>query len=155
MALPNRIFQFIYRQLLERPAKHKSFDELINALESNGRLLIARVADKPDTLQNREQLRHIIGIERWGQRRLQTLLGQPFVQDEYDRYRPDESCDMGALRDALVQTRADSIALARELQQRGIAKTATVRHNDAGEVTVGGWLHYFVQHAASESKRIV
>ena len=120
MALHNRIFQFIYRQLLDRPAKNKSFDELINALESNGQLLIARVADKPDTPQNREQLRHIIGIERWGQRRLQTLLGQPYVQDEYDGYCPDESCDMGALRDALVQTRADSIAIS--------ARVAATRH---------------------------
>jgi len=44
----------------------------------------------------------VIGIERWGQRRLRMLLGEPPVSDEYDSYRPGEDLSMPALRDAFT-----------------------------------------------------
>lgn len=154
MGLRQRLFQFVYQQMLERPAQRQSFDQLISALETQGSAFTTRLARLNDTLENREQLRHIIGIERWGQRRLQTLLGEPFVRDEYDGYRPHAAVGWQELQEAFVQTRAATVALARTLHARGIAKTATAEHNDAGSVSVGGWLHYFVQHAASEGTRM-
>jgi hypothetical protein len=140
--------------MVDLPAKRKSFNELITALEGNERRLIARVADAPDTPKNRKLLRHVIGIERWGQRRLQTLLGEPFIQDEYDGYQPADSLSFPELRETFSQTRRASVALAQELQRRNVAKTAIVRHNDAGDMSVAGWLRYFALHATGEMRRI-
>lgn len=154
MSRMNRVFGFIYRQLIETPARGKTYEILHDRLELNGQVLAGRLSGKSDTAANRAVLAHIIGIERWGQRRLQILLGEPAVQDEYDSYRPDETCGLSILLDIFLRTRGESVRIAALLQQAGIPVSGRAPHNDAGSLSVAGWLTYFIQHAEIESRAI-
>lgn len=74
--------------IIERPAQKLSIPELAAQLEQSGKQLSERLLACTDTLPNRRQLCHLIGIERWSQRRLRIALGEPFLTEEYDHYRP-------------------------------------------------------------------
>lgn len=155
MSIGKKIMHFVFGTLLlENPSKNKTYEQLIGALEAGQAEVAARAAGKADTPQNRNQFGHIIGIEKWSQRRLKTLQGEPAVQDEYDGYRPDASLNMDALRSEFAQTRQESIAIAKALQAAGVPKTATAQHNDAGDISVGAWLTYITDHANRESRRL-
>ncbi|MEX2500855.1 MAG: hypothetical protein WD336_00650 [Trueperaceae bacterium] len=156
MSLLQRLIGLARRPMAERHARGKDLPTLADELEASGRDLDARIAGKPDTPGNREAIAHWVGIERWGQRRLRVALGEPFVQDEHHPYRPvvEEGVEEGveALRIALADTRADTVALARRLHEAGVDPTTTVRHNDLGELSVAGWLGYLLQHPVQEAR---
>jgi hypothetical protein len=154
MTIRDRIFRFGINVLVERPARKRSYDQLITALETAGQSLMARFQTKSDTPRNREQLRHIIGIERWGQRRLQTALGSPVINDEYDGYCPAAHDDFAALCRAFQATRQESIKIARRIQATGVSKATPIRHNQFGDIAIDAWLRYLTMHAVTESKRI-
>ena len=139
---------------MERGAKNLSFAELKQKLVESGHEIETQLDTAPDTPKNREQLNHIVGIERWGQRRLRMVLGDSPVADEYDGYRLPEVSTFDALREGFKTTRAETVALVDELQQMGIPTRAIVPHNDIGDFTVGGWLYYLNGHANRESTRI-
>ena len=88
-------------------------------------------------------MRHIIGIERWGQRRLKTLLGEPPLTDEYDSYQPAESLEFSALKAEFKSTRAETVKLLKTLQKKGLAKTGTAHHNGMGDVPITIWARLF------------
>lgn len=144
----------ILRFFMERGAKRKSLDELITALQEGETAVLARMNGAADTSRNRDVARHVIMIERWGQRRMRTLLGEPLLQDESDAYAPDPALTMGQLQEAFAKTRSETIALANELKAAGIAKSRTVFHNDAGEMSLGAWLVYLRGHAMREAGAI-
>jgi hypothetical protein len=133
---------------------NKALPDLIKGAEESSQTMAAYLTGKPDTPANRQQLRHVIGIERWGQRRLKTILGEPPIQDEYEGYQPAETLDVAALRDALIATRAETLAIVNAIQQKGIAETAKANHNDMGDVSLKIWLRYLTMHANFESKRV-
>jgi len=143
----------ILRTVTQFQVRNKSIEDLIASAEAAGKTIIARTADKPDTPPNRQVLRHIIGIERWGQRRLKTLVGEPPIQDEYDGYQPADTLDFNALRTTFEQTRAETIAVVREIQKRGITTKTTARHNDMGDLPVANWLRYLTMHANFETRQ--
>jgi len=145
---------FIFRSVFQLQVRNKSLAELVDAAEKSGNTITTHLADKTDTPYNRQQLRHLIGIERWGQRRLQTLLGEPPLRDEYNGYQPAESLDFAALRNEFTQTRQATLDLVRTLQQKGVAATGKAYHNTMGDVPVTIWTRYLTMHAAMESKRI-
>ena len=143
----------VLRFLTERGARGLTYESATQKLESTGEEIAARMARAAETPKNRDQANHIIGIERWGQRRLRIALGEPPLRDEYDGYRvPGET--MAALREAFRSTRAETVALVRELQAAGIAPETTVPHNDMGDTTLLGWLFYLNGHASRESSRL-
>ncbi|MCU0493277.1 MAG: DinB family protein [Chloroflexaceae bacterium] len=148
------LFRFFGWLFIERPAARQSLETLTQALEQGGSDLERRVANARDDDENRIQLRHIIGIERWGQRRLRVALGAPFVQDEYDNYRPQEATPWVELREELRRTRRETVAIARTLDQVGVRPDTTVPHNDFGELSLRGWLRYLNTHAELESRRL-
>lgn len=148
------IERFLSEYLTERPARKATWEQQLANLEAGGAALQARLAAAPDLLRNREMLRHIIGIERWGQSRLRTALGAPLIMDEYDGHRPDEGQSWAALREGFAATRAGTLALARELQAAGIDRARPIPHNQMGSITVGGWLQYLKFHARLEGMRI-
>ena len=123
-------------------------------MSQSGERVARQLAAAANTPTNREQAVHLIGIERWGQRRLRVLLGEPLVLDEYDGYRPANSKGLPALASAFRTARADTVALVGRLQSAGVAPTATVPHNGMGDLTVRGWLSYLEAHAARESSRV-
>ncbi len=148
------IVSFLFRTVFQLRVRNKSVDQLINQAVESGSQISTQLAQKADTPQNRQQLRHIIGIERWGQSRLRTILGAPLVQDEYDGYQPPPTLDFNALRAEFAATRAATIALAQEIQKNGVAESGKALHNGMGEIPLTVWLGYLTGHAALESKRI-
>ena len=149
------IKEFVVANVLEKPAGRSSFTDLGQALERGGTFLSQRAERAADTSDNREVLAHIIGIERWGQSRLQVALGQrEFVRDEYHGYRPAEGATLRQLQNLLSQTRARTVDLARQLHFSPPDDDFVVEHNGLGPLTAKGWLRYLTQHADLESRKL-
>jgi hypothetical protein len=144
----------LLRFFSEWSGRNLTWEAIGQKLEQSGKKVARRMQAADDTPGNREVAAHVIGIERWGQRRLQVTLGEPLILDEYDGYRPDTGESMAALSDRFQVARSGTIALAARLQQDDVPTTRTVPHNDMGEVTLRGWFAYLDGHAARESLRI-
>ncbi len=112
---------------------------LQSPLERSGEEVTRHLSGIPYTPRNREVVNHIVGIERWGQRRLRVALGEPPLLDTYRGYRLPEGADLGALRSAFTDTRRGTVDLARELSFAAPNQTK-VRHNDLGALSIGVWL---------------
>lgn len=149
------IKEFVVSNVLERPAGRSSFTDLGQGLERAGMYLAQRAESANDTPENREVLQHIIGIERWGQTRIEVALRKkPFVKDEYHGYRPPEGTSLPQLRNLLSQTRSRTVDLARQLHHNPPDDDFVVEHNMLGPLTAKGWLRYLTQHADLESRRL-
>ncbi len=140
--------------LLERPAQKLTIGQLAAALAQSGSDLMDQFAAAPGTDANREQLRHIIGIERWGQSRLRVALGDPLPEDDSDAYHPAEDLDWAALQEMFRTTRAATLELAYQLDRAGLDTTVTVPHDQYGKLTVYAWLHHLNVHSKLEGQRI-
>lgn len=139
--------------LVERPARRKGYTEWIAALQSGAQSIDARAAACRVPESGVKVLRHITGIERWGQSRMRVFLGEPFQQDEYDGYAPaGETLD--EQRQSFRLARAETISLARRLAEANLPEQATVVHNSYGPITARGWLAYLNSHANREVYRI-
>src|SRR5690625_2010558 len=139
MSLIQRLIGAALRPHVRRKARGNSLDELIGSLEEFGRSLDERIARAPDTANNREAVNHWVGIERWSLSRIRVAQGAPFELDSYHGYREPEDATLEELREAMRKTRAETLALARELQGEGFDRELTIRHNDLGELTVLEW----------------
>ncbi|MCA9990446.1 MAG: DinB family protein [Anaerolineales bacterium] len=149
------ISSYLFRSLmLERPARSKSLAELTEDLVVTGREITTTIAGAPDTPENRQALSHVIGIERWGQRRLRVALGEPLLVEEYDGYRPGQEESLAQLQAAFQATRQETLSIARQLQEQQVPVDLTIPHNSLNELTVRGWLRYLTIHASWESKRV-
>lgn len=149
MGFKQGFFQWAGRMMFERPARGLSVVELASTLSSSGDEVRERAAAKEGTPANVARLRHIIGIERWGQQRLRVFLGDPFEPGGHHPHKPTET-DWSALQTELASTRADTVALAGQLTTADLART--VPHDQFGPLTVRGWLAYLQRHARMESK---
>lgn len=154
MGLKDTVMHGIAGLIIERPAKDKSFDQLAGGLAQTGEAIEQRAAAAQDKAKAVAVMRHITGIERWGQNRLRVFLGAPFVRDEYDGYQPGSSLDLAGQIAAFNETRAETIALARQLQTANLPPDAAVEHNDFGPLSARGWIAYLNSHASRESTRI-
>jgi len=152
--MKNWIRSAVTGMMFERPAQKLTIGQLGARLAQSGSDLMDQFAAAPETDANRSQLCHIIGIERWGQSRLQVALGDPLRDDEYDDYRPADDLDWDALQEMFRTTRADTLALAHRLDQAGLDTTVTVPHNQYGKLTVYAWLRYLDVHSKLEGQRI-
>lgn len=150
MTIAGRILRF----MAERSAKGRGYAELAETLESGKTTVQKRLQRATDNERNRNTASHVIGIERWGVHRLQSLLGLPLVMDEYDGYRPGKERSMAELADDFVQTRQDLLSLLRTLEDRKIALSQTTPHNEIGPLSAGAWIAYLNSHANRESRRI-
>jgi len=153
MGLKNSIVEAAAGIFIERPGNAKSLDEWQSALAASGDAIDQRAGSAKNPVQASIVLRHISGIERWGQRRLQVFLGAPALADEYDGYRPGTDLSRDEQRAFFRETRAATLALVDALKRTPNAPE-TVRHNDYGPLTVRGWLRYLEIHASLESKKI-
>lgn len=122
MGVRQRLFGLAGTLFFERPAAKLTLDGLAARLGAGGEEVARRAAAAGDSPANRDRLAHIVGIERWGQRRLRTLLGEPLVQDEHDGYRPGADLAWDDLRAAFRRgARADPRARRRAGSGRGAA----------------------------------
>lgn len=153
MGVLDGIFSFAGHMFVERPARKKSTDELIDALAQDGTQGKAQIQACARNAKNQEMVRHIIGIERWGQQRLRTVFGQPFKLDEADEYYPPSDLDLDQLEEQFAQTRDETVKLARRIADEN-AGDAKVRHNQMGEFSARGWLYYLDFHAKKEFKTL-
>lgn len=140
--------------LLERPVRAKRLTELAQELEASGRKIESHFAKVGDSEWNRRVLSHIIGIERWGQRRLRVMQGESLIKDEYNGYRPARDASWAQLQANFQTTRGETIVLAKALSQANVSDAVRVLHNQYGELTARGWLHYLDIHALGESKKM-
>ncbi len=154
MGFKSTLLEFVGKIFFERPGSKRSFDELAQELESSGAQIEERLAGFSPAPKDRERMRHIIGIERWGQRRLRVFLGEPFVMDGHHPYKPDETLDWPALLDAFKETRAQTLAMIDTLAASNPESSDPVAHNEFGKFSARGWLKYIEGHARSEAKSI-
>ncbi|MCC6614319.1 MAG: DinB family protein [Anaerolineae bacterium] len=138
---------------LNRWTRGRSLTEMMVALQAAGQNLQRKFERYPDARYNRRVLSHIVGIERWGQRRLRVALGDPFELDEYDGYRPSRETDVTALRQMFAETRRETIRLI-GLLDRAKVGDARIKHNKYGDLTVRGWLRYLLLHANLEAYKL-
>jgi hypothetical protein len=154
MGIKESIMQTAAGAFLEGPGKAKSFDAWVTELEKSGAAIEQRMAKTKNPEYAQALLRHITGIERWGQSRLRVFLGAPFVRDEYEGYRPGKELGLEGQRAAFRETRSETIELVRQLQQANVPDSATVAHNDFGPLSARGWLRYLNAHASLESQKL-
>ena len=154
MSLLGRLIGSVLRRVAERRARGASWSDLGTSLERSGEEIGGRLRRAPDTDRNREVAKHVIGIERWGQRRLRVALGEPLVLDGYRSYRPAEGATMEELGVAFVETRRATLSLVRHLDAVGVDPDLRVRHNDLGELSLRGWLAYLDGHGQREILRL-
>jgi len=150
MRILQRLIGAMLRPAAERQARGKTFSDLANELGEAWPRIETHLKGKPDTGMNREALAHCIGIERWGQSRLKVGLGEPFTLDAYHPYRPNLEDGVDALAQAMKETREATIALAHDLEAKGVPVEKKVEHNDLGEMSLGAWLMFLKQHASRE-----
>jgi len=150
---------------LERPARRGGFQGQALALEAAGRKLEARLRGAEGTPKQREVLRHIIGIERWGARRVRLAAefegGESGVRspetafgDAHRSYKPTEATSWEELIIKFVSARQETVALAKRLAKLGIDGGVTVPHNDLGPLSLRAWLRYLRLHATLEGRKI-
>jgi hypothetical protein len=152
--MANPLLPALRNLFLERPARKRDFAYFASKLEASGKELEARFAAAADSPENRRQLRHIVGLERWGQRRLRTALGEAPVQDEMDEYAPPRGQSLLDLRAAFAATRRETVVLVRQLEARGVPSDWVIPHNEFGPLTLRAWLRYLDLHASIEARRI-
>lgn len=138
---------------LEWPSRRKTMAQMAQTLANSGQALSQQWEKLSGTDRNRQVLNHIIGIERWGQSRLRVALGDAFVRDEYNGYRPARDTDWATLKQQFGETRAITVSLVHDLDKAGVA-SRKVLHNMYGEITAKGWLRYLHIHANMESKKM-
>lgn len=154
MSLYENLRDVIVRLVVERPAKQRSTADWSEKLAASGAELKTRIAAGADTPANCRQLRHIIGLERWGQRRMRVALGEPFINDEMDEYQPPVDLSLPELIDVFLNTRDETVRLARRCAADPRAEAALVRHNQLGPLSIRGWLRYLDLHATLEARRL-
>ncbi|NDJ60702.1 MAG: DinB family protein [Chloroflexi bacterium] len=154
MSLRKQIMHRAGKLLMEPPAS-QTIAEQVAALEASGRTIRERADQRGDSTANRSTLGHVIGIERWGQRRICLALGEACdVGEEYDGYRPPLDTEWEALKQMFNDTRAETVRIARQIEDSGVRPTFTIRHNTFGPLTVRGWLRYLNVHSSAESRRL-
>jgi hypothetical protein len=142
----------ILRSASERNAKGDNYEDLIERLDKNEVKCLPRFANAADTITNRARAAHIIGIERWGQSRLRTLLGEPLVMDEYDGYAPSTDLTTSELAAEFTRTRAVTKAIVKEHQENGVSLSKTAKHNELGDISARAWIAYITNHTDRESR---
>lgn len=155
MSILHNIAHVVGRFVFDKPAREMSLSELAEKVESAGQKIEQLLETCADTYANYDVLAHIIGIERWGIRRLRVVLGEPFIEDEYDTYRPSIALFWKDLILEFQKTRQEFLALIAELEQAGVDETTAVKHNELGIMTVQGWIRYLDMHANLEVKKLL
>lgn len=127
----------------------KSDQDIIDALKASGLRIKQQLLNTHPTQKNYAVLNHLIGIERWGQRRLAVALGEPLVEEEYDGYRPPRGLSWNELQDQFAETRDQTITLAQLIRDRR-AGSNLIPHNSYGQLTPAMWLTFLRAHAEGE-----
>ncbi len=137
------------RLFVERPARRLGGERLLGRLQAGRQVVIDRfAAADPDAA--RRQLRHVIQLERWGQRRLRVALGEvSAVADVSAAYAPGPDDDLLA---TFADVRSETLVLGQRVLNEG-REAVSVDHNALGPLSALGWLQYLHLHADLEMRR--
>jgi hypothetical protein len=152
MTLKDRATSLIVYFVLEQPARKQGLVKLTQNLNDSGEALKRDLERIQDTDTNRDQLRHIIAIEKWGQSRLKVALGEALIQDDNHAYKPNSMTSWEELKNIFTATRAETLVLAVALEHQDVKQK--VPHNQFGPLSVLAWLRYLENHARLEGKRL-
>lgn len=152
MALKQRLYQLAGKLYFERPAQKLPLRDHARSLRSSGDTILSRLQGVQPTEKHRDVLRHVIGIERWGQRRLRAFLGEPFVLDAHHPYKPTPEASWDELLREFASTREETVRLATGFTDCNTV--GVVPHNDFGELSARGWLRYLRGHAEVETRKL-
>jgi hypothetical protein len=152
MALKDSITKLIVNVMIEQPAQRQGLENLQKKLQKTADDLAIRLKGIQDSQENRNKLRHIIAIEKWGQRRLKVALGETLIEDENHAYKPSEKSSWEELKSLYSIARLETLTIAKQLSKIDINQK--VPHNQLGPLSVLGWLRYLNTHAFLESKRL-
>lgn len=144
-----------FRLFYEWAAKGKNYEHFLQKFAENELAVYERLMNATNNSFNRERAVHVLGIERWGTHRLRVALGEPLVIDEYDGYAPSKLLSVAELARELQLIRAETVAVVSELQSKGVPLSQTVKHNEAGDLSVGGWLFYLENHIWRETMLLI
>jgi hypothetical protein len=139
--------------VIEWPVRKLSLSELMAQLEQSAKQISENLGTCSDTINNCHLLGHVIGIERWGQRKLRVALGEPFLVEEYDHYRPSTDSSWDDLKAEWITTRQVTITLAGSLVQANVPSDSKIIHNQYGPLSIKGWLRYLDVHSTGEVKK--
>lgn len=145
---PEKVLRNVF---LELPTRNRSLNTLAGMLEASGHALDTRLQQLTPSPRDIEVLCHIIGIERWGQRRLQVVQGLAYLEDNSSDYTPDLTEDWADLLELFKQTRLQTVEIARNISED--QRRQTVVHNQFGDLSVGAWLRYLLMHTDLEARR--
>ena len=89
------IYDAVKWWMLERPMRGKTGEQIAEILDKSGRKIWEQMQSVPESETNHRIITHVIGIERWSQRRIRVAEGEPFNDEEYTTYRPprDTPCN--------------------------------------------------------------
>jgi hypothetical protein len=151
MKLREQIMRLLKPIFIERPANRQNLDELKAAFIRTTVPVETRIR-AAQTPEAEKTIRHIIGIERWGQNRLRVALGKPLVMDEHHAYKPAEGLSKDTLLWEFRSTRLQTLELTDKL--KGAIDPQYILHNTMGPLSLRGWLYYLYLHADWESRRL-
>ena len=152
MALKDSITSLIVNVMIEQPAKRQGLTGLTQKLEQSGNTLNTRLKGLSDSQANRDKLRHIIAMEKWGQRRLRGALGETLLNDDNHAYKPSEKSSWEELKSLFGISRLETLDLTKKLSK--VDTSQKVPHNQFGSLSILGWLRYLNTHASFESKSL-
>ena len=125
--MPSPAVRVFVQAFVERPARRAGAGALARQLEAALPSLEARARAGLADPRAHDVLRHVIGLERWGQRRLRVALGDlAFERDEHHPYKPAADAAPEELIADLRETRAETVALARRVAEEGRADRKSV-----------------------------
>lgn len=154
MQIKKQLYNLGAKFILERPARVRGLKDFEEMFIHSGQELADKYALSDDTDDARRIISHVIGIERWGQRRLKVALGETFNDDEYNNYRPPRDATLESLQFAFNDTRAETVDLIRQMQDQAVDPDVKIEHNQYGPLTVRAWLQYLHTHSKFESERL-
>jgi hypothetical protein len=139
---------------MERSLRKLSMEEIAEKVKLTGERLVQELGSCVQNEENRNQLRHIIGIERWSQSRLRVAQGEDLIMDQVDRYLPSQKESWPSLVHEFENTRIETVSLIRSLDDAAV-KGMFIPHNQFGDFSVRSWIKYLIMHADMEADKLI
>jgi len=152
--MANIMHRIFIKLMFERPAKTKTYQQYKHQFEQSTATILELIGKADDTEKSRWELTHVIGMECWMQSRMKVGLGEPFIQEEYDGYRPSQDTSWQDLRQMFVETRQTSCDICVACAEKNVDGSQKVAHNQFGDLSVRGWMEYALFHSKGHAGRM-
>lgn len=152
--MPHLIYKPAVWFLLGRKLGNKDYQDYRQLFEASSEKILGIIHNATQDDKGHRQLTHLIGMERWMCSRIRVALGEPFVDEEYDVYRPPKEANWAYLEQAFMETRKESCELCDALTENKVDDSGQIEHNQFGMLSVKTWLEYLLYHGDSHAGRI-